>query len=272
MRNLLKTDLKRIIKDKLFLISCIIAGAYSVLSPVLYKVMFAMIGADDKMLEAMGAAPSAKSMLFQALVPGGDLGLIIPILIIIALCKDFSYGTIRNKIIAGHSRAKIFISMFITSVIIMFSIMLAQALLSFFVSLALFSYSAQGFEASEILYLIVSIVLELIVYITVCSIICFFCVFMKNPGTSVVMFFAVNFTVTMVGSIIMIASTMATPGSTAASVLDVLYKSNIFINPVIGAVDSYTFKDLLLVLVPNLIFAPLITFFGYKVFNKKDLK
>ena len=37
MRKLLKTDLLRVFKDKLFLISCIIAGAFAFISPLLYK-------------------------------------------------------------------------------------------------------------------------------------------------------------------------------------------------------------------------------------------
>ena len=37
MRDLLKADLKRAWKDKLFLILCILAGVFAVSTPLLYK-------------------------------------------------------------------------------------------------------------------------------------------------------------------------------------------------------------------------------------------
>ena len=51
MIRLLKTDLRRIIKDKLFLISCIIALVFAFVSPLLYKGMFALLGVEDDMRE-----------------------------------------------------------------------------------------------------------------------------------------------------------------------------------------------------------------------------
>ena len=43
MLNLLKTDLKRVCKDKLFLILCIIAAAFAIFNPLVYKLLFAMV-------------------------------------------------------------------------------------------------------------------------------------------------------------------------------------------------------------------------------------
>ncbi len=273
MTRLLKSDLLRVFKDKLFMISCIIAGAFAIISPLLYKGIFAFMGADEELLTMMGAMPTAKSMLFQAFLPGGDLGLILPVLIIIALSKDFSYGTIRNKIIAGHSRVSIFLSLLITSIVVMCSIMLSYALLTFGISLILFEYSYVAFSASELGYLLISILFELLVYVTLCTIMCFFCVFMKNTGTSVVMYLATNFLVTIIGSIIMVAFAFADPEKKGVyTILEILNNTNIFTSTLIGSGASYSFKDVAYILAPNLLFSALFILLGIVIFRKKDLK
>ena len=273
MLKLLKTDLTRVLKDKLFLISCIIGGVFALIGPLMYKAVFAFMGADAEMLEMMGAMPTAKSMLFQAFLPGGDLGLILPILITIVLCKDFSYGTVRNKIIAGHSRTKIFLSMLITSCIIVCGLMLAQALLTFGISLVFFEYSTVAFSASEFGYILLSILLEMLVYITICSLVCFLCVFMKNAGTSVVMYVGVNFLLTIIGSIFMVSFAFADPEKKATHFfLELCSKTNIFTSTIIGAGTSYTLKDICFVLGPCIAFTALLVFLGIVIFKKKDLK
>lgn len=273
MLKLLKTDLRRVLKDKLFLISCIIGGVFALIGPLMYKAVFAFMGADAEMLEMMGAMPTAKSMLFQAFLPGGDLGLILPILITIVLCKDFSYGTVRNKIIAGNSRVKIFLSMLITSCIIVCGLMLAQALLTFGVSLIFFDYSSTAFSLGEFGYLLLSILLEMLVYITICSIVCFLCVFMKNAGASVVMYVGVNFLLTIIGSIFMVSFAFADPENKLTyNILKILNNTNIFTSTIIGNGTKYTLEQLCYVVIPCVLFSSLFILFGLLVFKKKDLK
>lgn len=273
MLKLLKTDLRRVLKDNLFLISCIIGGAFALIGPLMYKAVFAFMGTDAEMLEMMGAMPTAKSMLFQAFLPGGDLGLILPILITIVLCKDFSYGTIRNKIIAGNSRIKIFFSMLITSCIVVCGLMLAQALLTFGISLIFFEYSYTAFTASELGYLLISILLEMLIYITICSIVCFLCVFMKNAGASVVMYVGVNFLLTIIGSIFMVSFAFADPENKITyNVLKVLNNTNIFTSTIIGNGTKYTLEQICYILIPCVLFTTLLVLLGAFVFKKKDLK
>ena len=86
MLNLLKTDLKRVFKDKLFLILCIIAAAFAIFNPLVYKLLFAMVG----MVEELDMAIDAKTLCFTSFSPGNNLGLIMPIFAALVLCKDFS--------------------------------------------------------------------------------------------------------------------------------------------------------------------------------------
>ena len=51
MFKLLKTDFKRILCDKLFMVLCIIGGAFAVFTPVLYKVLFTEVKAPVVVLQ-----------------------------------------------------------------------------------------------------------------------------------------------------------------------------------------------------------------------------
>ena len=88
MLNLLKNDLLRILKDKLFLIACIIAGAFALVNPLLYKVLFSSLEIESGGL--IGTV-NAKSLFFSAFMPWDNMGLILPVLIAIVICKDYSH-------------------------------------------------------------------------------------------------------------------------------------------------------------------------------------
>ena len=45
MIDLLKTDFKRVLKDKLFIVVCIIGGVFAVITPILYKLIFSLLNA-----------------------------------------------------------------------------------------------------------------------------------------------------------------------------------------------------------------------------------
>ena len=101
MINLIKSDFKRILGDKLLIVVAIVGLALAVIGPVLYEALFSLVDVteeDQAMMAMMGVGLTAKSLYFTALLPGDNLGLIAPILISIILCKDFSYGTIETKL------------------------------------------------------------------------------------------------------------------------------------------------------------------------------
>ena len=268
MLNLLKIDIKRQFRDKLFLVCAIIGGALAIFSPLLYKLVFSGLDMD----ELLDSLVSAKAQFFTAFSPANNFGLIAPILVTIVLCKDFSYGTIRNKIISGKSRASIFLSMFISSTVVMSVLMVAHALITLLVSLIFFDYQAEPFKASDVGYFFVSLLFELLVYVFISALISFFAVAMKNAGVSVVMYVAVNFLFSIIGSITMIAGMAVDPTSTAYKVLEFLNNANLFTSTMIGTGTSYNLTQVLSVLTPTLLGSTLLVFLGIWIFGKKDLK
>ena len=268
MLDLLKVDLKRVFKDKLFMIICIIAGAFIISTPLLYKVLFSAIDMGD----LMGMTINAKTLTFTAFSPSSDLGLIMPILVVIILCKDFSQGTVRNKIICGKSRSKIYFSMLLTCIIVMCGVMLAYGVLILLVSLTVFDYQETAFTAKDFGYLVLSLGFEMLIYVFISSLVCFFEVFMKNAGLAIVMYFAVNLLLAIIGGIVSLAWMFSDPNSAMYSVLEILSKANVFSTTLIGQGASYSLTDILCLLIPTIGGSAGLIFLGRAVFKKKDLK
>jgi hypothetical protein len=105
MKGLLKADFKRVFKDKLLIVMGILAVVFALITPLLYALLFS--GANEMVAGMVGGIVSAKSNFFASFSVGNNLGLIAPVLLAIVLCKDFSFGTVRNKIIAGKVLASL---------------------------------------------------------------------------------------------------------------------------------------------------------------------
>lgn len=269
MRNLLKSDLTRIFRDKLLLITCIIGAAFALASPLLYTALTAALDMEAE----LGMIVDAKTLFFAAFLPGDNFGLVLTIFITIILCKDFSYGTIRNKIVCGKSRRDIFLSLFLSCAIVLCTVIVAHALLTLLLSICFFPYQEGGFTGKDFLYLVESIALEILVYMLLAALITFLCVSMKNTGLTIVCVIAVSFLCALVGGIAQIALQF-TPSTSGvmSKVLEFLTKSNLFTGSIIGQGTSYTFKDLLYVLIPAIAGCAALIGFGICIFKKKDVK
>lgn len=277
MTGLLKSDFKRFFQDKLFLVVCILGVVFAAITPLLYAVLVAMMGEMDPMTESMlGSFMTAKGQFFSCFSFGNNLGLIAPLLIGIVLFKDFSYGTIRNKIISGHSRSSIFLSIFVVCLIALFGTILVHALLTLGISLPFFDYQATPFEMADLWYLLESLLFELLVYVCVAAFVSWLCVMMRNIGTLIVMYVAVVLGFTMIGTIIQtVGMVMAMePGmETTADILDFFNRINVFMSSAtIGQGMAYEAKDVWYYVLPPAVGTAALLGHGLWRFGRKDLK
>lgn len=274
MLDLIKSDFKRILKDKLMLVVSIIAAAFAIAAPLLYKAIFLMVGMEEELgiLAEMGVAPTAKSTYFSAFMPGDNMGLIAPILISIILCKDFSHGTVRNKIIAGRKRWQVFLSSFIACATVLCALMLVYAILTLLISLLVFEYQYEPFTVKDFWYLLASTGMKILAFVFIAALICFLSVFMKNAGLTIVSYVAVVFLFVIVGSVMQVAGMMLDPTETAYSVLEFLCNTNIFIASFIGSGTSYSALELACGIAVPLLWSTLLLGLGLLVFKKKDIK
>ncbi len=272
MRNLYVTDIKRILKDKLFLVTCILAGVFSAVNPLLYKLLFVALGIED----AGGMMINSKSLFFTAFAPGDNLGLIMPILIAIIVCKDFSQGTVRNKIISGKSRASIFLSHFLTASTVISFIILAHALLTLGISLCFFPYHNDPFTAADFGYLMTSVGFKMLIYVAIAATVTFIATISKNMGICIVLYLAVSLGLSIVGSLTTIITQLPDilmdKESIAFKIIEIADYLNYYTSTLIGSGSSYTGKEVFYILL-----SPILTIagsigLGIFKFSRKNLK
>ncbi len=274
MKRLLISDYKRVFKDKLFLVICIVAVVFAFLMPLLYLGLSALASgtvAEDMLLQTV----NARQQFFAAFAAGDNLGLVLPILFAIILYKDISQGTVRNKIISGSSRTSIFLSNFTVCFTVMFTVMLINAFLTLGISLMFFKYGCE-FTASELLYFLQSLLIEALVYTFVASLVSWLIVKAKNMGLVIVLYASAVVGITMVSGFLVIASQVlaADPSlSKVADLLETVQKFNVLsYSAYVGAGTEYALTDMLIFTLTPIVLSALLIVHGIIGFNKKDLK
>lgn len=276
MAKLLKVDLKRIFKDKLLLVVAIIGVVLALTTPLIYKFIYLFLGADDTGL--LGSLLSIKTMFYSSFSLSNNIGFIIPVFLLIIMSKDFSYGTIRNKIISGSSRTNVFLSMFISCSIVIVLAMLAYAALNGLLTVALFSNEMASITKEGVLYFVLSILFEILIYIFIAALLSFINVFAKNAGLKIILYVALAFGLIMIYSIVQVSMSVliinGTENQLLIDLLEALLKLNVFYSNagIIGAVDKYIAEDIIYILVSTILGTGLFVFLGIVSMNKKDIK
>lgn len=269
MINLIKTDLRRIVKDKLFMVIGIIGLVFAVFTPLLMLGVNSML--DEESATMLGMSINAKTLFFQAFNPANDFGLAALVLLCVILCKDFSQGTVRNKIISGKSRFSVFTSAFVASSIILCSLMLIYAFLTLGVSLLFFEYQSTPFTANDFGYLVVTLVFKLMTFVVVSALVSLLSVLMKNAGLCMVVLLAVTMLASIVGTVLSTAIIGVEDGI-VKDLLEIVIKTNVFLSTVTGNDTAYTLSDVLCVVLSHIVYGVLFYTLGVVVFKKKDIK
>ncbi len=277
MNKLIKLDFKRVFRDKLFLVVCVLGAVFAVLSPLLYVVIFGSMGELDEITRQMLAGyVSAKGQFFGAFSFGNNFGLIAPLLIGIILFKDFSFGTIRNKVISGHSRGSIFFSTLIVCFVTLFGVVLLHALLTLGICLLFFEYQSTPFTMADFWYLLESLAFQMLVYLFVSVFVSYLCVTKKNMGLVIVLYIAVVLGCSMIAGILqMVLLAIGTLPDTknTVEILEFVQRINVFnSSATIGLGDCYTSQDVWYYTIAPIAFSLGLTGLGMCKFKKKDLK
>lgn len=120
MGRLFKAFVFKIRRDLTFRITLIIGIGMAVLMTLIYLALDLALetyGTENRML-------SGANMLLNSFSPVQNYGIAIPVNLISFTCLEFTQGTIRNKIIAGNSKFKIYASLCISGLIFAFSLLI----------------------------------------------------------------------------------------------------------------------------------------------------
>ena len=116
MKNLLKADFYRLLKNKLVIISSIIAVALPFLIiGMMYGLKMFLKATDPDTADMFDILVNSHTMVSSAFSFTNNFGIVLPVFAALIVMADITSGTIRNKIILGYSRHKIFASHFIVT-------------------------------------------------------------------------------------------------------------------------------------------------------------
>ncbi|HHT67269.1 MAG TPA: hypothetical protein GX010_03490 [Erysipelotrichaceae bacterium] len=155
MSKLFKAFMFKLTKDLTFKIVLIVGTVLAVATAIIFLIIDRTVGAELSPPGEQFRFCSGQSMLLFSLSPAQNFGIAIPINLAIFVVLEFTQGTIRNKVIVGHSKFKIYLSTFLSSLIFAFSIMLVYVGLCFILGAIIggFNPDALAFSSSGIAYI-----------------------------------------------------------------------------------------------------------------------
>lgn len=186
MSRLLKAFFYRMSKDLAFRITLIVGCSIALILAVIFLVADLMMDMEDiKLLTGHG-------MLTMSLNPAQNYGIAIPINVAIFVALEFTQGTIRNKIIAGHSKLKIYASLYISGLILGAALLFVYVgFLTIFGTIAggfdvnVVTFLGTGFGAATVEYIVKFVILSLLVYTTLISFSVFIATVFRSLGPSI---------------------------------------------------------------------------------------
>lgn len=152
------------------------------------------------------------NMLLTSLNPVDNFGLAIPICLITFTCLEFSQGTIRNKIIAGHSKFQIYASLVLSGIVLTFALLIVYTGICTLIGIVfggfdlsnpiiILTLSISGAYA-EPLYIIQMLIIAVVVYIAIVSYTVFFAALFRNIGPCIPVVIIVLMMLSLGGSIV----------------------------------------------------------------------
>ena len=119
MDRLFKAFLFKITRDITFRITLIIGGGMALFITLVYL----LIDYGGGLLDANFRYLTGPNMLLSSISPVQNFGIAIPVNLISFICLEFSQGAIRNKIIAGHSKLRIYFSLCLSGLVFTFALL-----------------------------------------------------------------------------------------------------------------------------------------------------
>ena len=293
MGRLLKSFFFKLSRDLTFRITLIVGVGIALFMTALFLLIDVASGAfgDPDGIKML----TGPNMLLSAFNPVDNFGLAIPINLITFICLEFSQGAIRNKIIAGHSKFKIYAALFISGLVLTFALLIVYAGLCTLlgtifggfnldqpiinmtsISALLMSSYADGPYIAQVL------VTALVVYICIVSFTVFFATLFRNIGPCIPIIVISLMMLSLGGSIVyLIAEGLESDALVNfVKIVDPLYvisggglESNIVIvNDNARGYMSIEKDAFIATIINNLVYAGIFFAGGAYIFAKRDVK
>ena len=263
MGELLKADLYRILKSKLFLVAVIIAVVFPVLTVLMYLLIEKVLGSGEDLSAIFSIGINARTIASEAFSQSSNMGLILTIFITILIGLDVSDGMLRNKIIAGRSRQSIYFSHLITSGLVSGAIMLFYALIMLLFGCLCFGYGVK-IDGAELVRIVFFLVTGVFTFFFSASISTAFALSVNNIAPAVIFSVLAGMGLSLITSLV---HAFVPLSDNKWLCLIPTYTNGSFLAG--GSFDTLSFS---LGIVSYIVLGALVTILGLYVFKRKDVK
>lgn len=196
MINLLRADLRKIIYSKSTIVCLSLAFGFAllnVLMPLLYiKMMNDLIGDLEE-----SVVYTLKELITSTVKIFGDFGIVLPIMASLIIGREFSNGTIRNKILSGNSKGKVFISMTLSTLIYVIAFNLIFFIFVMAIGSIFFRWGVK-FDGTEFIYFLQWIMMSLLISFFIACLVTAFTCLVRNVALSIVFILVFGFILSII--------------------------------------------------------------------------
>lgn len=297
MGNLFRAFFFKLKKDLTFRIALFIGIAMAVFTTLGF-LLIDIIGwaGSDEPFKATFC--SGNNLLVNTLNPAQNFGLVVPILLTVFTVAEYNNGIIRNKIIAGNSKTKIYFSILLSSLVFTFCLVTAYIGLCVGISSIIGGFQVNGniFSTSNVITAISSlfnnvhtngefylklVVTGIFVYIFVTSMTVFFATLFRSMGPCIPIIIVLLIFMSSATMIVQIFSLENSSEVVAKTMVEV----SRWLNPLFGldAFDTikvgenegvYAIENMHFAahVACNCIYIAAFTLGGWAIFRKRDVK
>lgn len=164
MLNLLRANLYRAKKDKVLYICLIL-----IFLMVITDCLFGLVTHNFADMEAFASIYNGKTMFTRSFDPTTNMGILIPIFAYVIMNRDYTHGTIRNKIICGYKKTSLYLSYYITTLILGIGLVLTNMFLNLSLGSLFLGFGAElnGDELNNIIKVVLLGTLVFSVFLTI---------------------------------------------------------------------------------------------------------
>lgn len=280
MGKLFKAFFFKLSKDLTFRITLIIGLALAVVLSLIYFGIDVLASGEDGIQHNMC---TGQSMFFNSISPAQNFGIAIPVNLITFTVLEFTQGTIRNKIITGNSKTKIYFTLFFTGLIFTLSLLFAYVGLCVGLGSIFGGFDINGTIVGstslgghiDATYFVRMLVITLLVYLSITAFTIFFATLFRNIGPCIPVVIVMIMMLYFSG---MIASLMKDTEGTEVFVNVMKY-----VNPMYALNDASILDSMkgtlamaddtfIASIVNNSIYTIIFLLGGWLVFRKRDVK
>lgn len=283
MANLFKAFLFKLKRDITFRVTLFIGIGLAVFMTLIY--LFIDLGiksftedpASYKFMYCTG-----HNLFISALSPAQNFGIAIPVNLITFTVLEFTQGTIRNKIIAGNSKSKIYFSLILSGLVFTFALIISYSLLCLGLGSIFGGFDINGSIMSgkinpEFFWKI--IVLSILAYILITIVTIFFATLLRNIGPCIpiviLLLLGCYLSSTIIGAFAILGDEVDIIKNLLQilKILNPLHSLATYSSDIVGSEAIKIENDAFIAeVINNVVYSAIFLGFGLLIFKKRDIK